>query len=220
MNGGKIIRKFLLTVFALVLIFAVDIDASSMPLSGKVILIDSGHGEWDPGKVGESKTLEKDINLSIAKKLQAYLELADAYVLMTRVEDKALGSNKDADMAGRKQIANTSSADVLISIHQNSFELGSAKGPQVFHHNESEPSKKLANTIQIEMNNMLERSPNRKAKINPTYFILRTTTMPAVIVECGFLTNSWDRDSLRQEAYQEKVAWAIYKGIINYFSEE
>ena len=193
------------------------IYASAMPLSGKVVLIDSGHGEWDPGKVGTSKILEKDINLNISKKLQAHLEQGDAYVLMTRVEDKALGSNKNADMAGRKHIANTSGADILISIHQNSFQSGSVKGPQVFHYDESEHSKKLADSIQIEMNNMLERSHNRKAKINPSYFILRTTTMPAVIVECGFLTNSWDRDSLTQEIYQEKVAWAIYKGIINYF---
>lgn len=210
--------KLLLLIFMTILAMGnQEVLASSMPLSGKVILIDSGHGEWDPGKVGTSKILEKDINLKIAKKLQANLEQGDAYVLMTRVEDKALGSNKDADMSGRKYIANTSEADILISIHQNSFSSGSAKGPQVFHYDDSANSKKLADSLQLQLNSILGRSAGRKANTNPSYFILRKTTMPAVIVECGFLTNSWDRDSLTQDAYQEKVAWAIYLGIIDYF---
>jgi len=210
--------KVLLLVFVAILSMGNNIVyGSSLPLSGKVVLIDSGHGDWDPGKVGSSNILEKDINLNIAKKLQAHLEQGDAYVLMTRVEDKALGSNKHADMAGRKYIANTSEADILISIHQNSFSSGSAKGPQVFHYDNSDDSKNLAQSIQNQMNICLGRSAGRKASTNPSYFILRTTTMPAVIVECGFLTNSWDRDSLRQEAYQERVAWAIYSGIIDYF---
>lgn len=210
-------KILLMALIAIFTIGNIEVYASSLPLSGKVILIDSGHGEWDPGKVGSSKILEKDINLEIAKKLQAHLEQGDAYVLMTRVEDKALGSNKHADMAGRKYIANTSEADILISIHQNSYSSGSAKGPQVFHYDNSENSKNLAQAIQLQMNACLGRSSGRKPAINPSYFILRTTTMPAVIVECGFLTNSWDRDSLRQEAYQERVAWAIYTGIIDYF---
>lgn len=191
--------------------------ANPMPLSGRTVLIDPGHGDFDPGKVGDRNTLEKDINISIALKLQTYLELADAYVLMTRADDSAVGSNKNADMAGRKHIANTSEADILVSIHQNAFTDGRPKGPMVFHYSSEEQSVNLAGSIQERLNVALERSPNRKPKVNKSYFILKKTTIPAVIVECGFLTNSWDLDCLRQEAYQEKVAWAIYLGILDYF---
>ena len=195
--------------------FATPIYASDLPLSGKTILIDAGHGEFDPGKVGSRNTLEKDINLQISLKLQALLESSDAYTIMTRAEDKALGSTKNADMQGRRHIANTGDADILISIHQNSYSSGGPKGPMVFHY--SDEGLFLATSIQNRMNDALERSSGRKPKKNKNYFILRATTIPAVIVECGFLTNSWDLDCLRQEGYQDKVAWAIYSGIVDYF---
>lgn len=194
-------------------------STGALPLSGKVVLIDAGHGEFDPGKVGARNTLEKDINLAISLKLQALLETSDAYVLLTRSEDKALGSTKNADMAGRRHIANTGEADILLSIHQNSFNSGGPVGPMVFHYSDEGESKALATSIQKHMNNELGRSSGRKPKKNKNYYVLRTTTMPAVIIECGFLTNSWDLDSLRQEEYQNKVAWSIYKGVLEYFGQ-
>jgi len=211
-------RCALLIFFVCVLILPHQISwATSLPLSGKSILIDVGHGGWDPGKVGARNTLEKDVNLAIALKLQQLLESSDAYVLMTRTEDKALGSSKKADMQGRRHLANMSSVDILVSIHQNAYASGGAKGPMVFHYSDTEHSKNLAGAIQEQMNKMLERSPKRTPKINKSYYILRATTVPAALVECGFLTNSWDLDCLKQEQYQEKVAWAIYMGIVNYF---
>lgn len=194
------------------------IYATSLPLSGKNILIDVGHGEWDPGKVGARNTLEKDINLAISLKLQELLETANAYVLMTRTEDKALGTSKNADMQGRRYLANASSVDILISIHQNAYSDGRPKGPMVFHYSDQEPSKNLASCIQNNMNQILERSPKRTPKINKSYYILRATTVPAALIECGFLTNSWDLDCLKQEEYQDKVAWSIYMGIVEYFA--
>lgn len=191
---------------------------ADLPLSGKVILIDAGHGGFDPGKV-ERGTEEKEINLKIALKLQSILEMSDAYVIMTRAEDEATGDTKDADMGFRKNLANISEADILISIHQNAYTDGKPLGPVVFHYNEEDESKALAQNIQKYLNDDLARSPNRLPKQNKNYFIIRTVTMPAVIVECGFLTNSWDFDSLRQDSYQDKVAWAIYKGLVDYFEE-
>ena len=203
-------------LFILIFVFVFPNIAYAAPLFGKTIIIDAGHGEFDPGKVARRNTLEKDINLKISLKLQEIFEINGAYVLMMRNEDKALGTTKDGDMAGRRHLANISNADILISIHQNAFESSKPVGPMVFHY--SEKSLDLAKSIQDSLNKHLQRSGGRAPKQNKSYFILRTTTLPAVLVECGFLTNSWDLDSLMQESYREKVALAIYEGVLNFFS--
>lgn len=215
-------KKYVIAVLVglCAILTATPVQGASLPISGKTILIDPGHGAFDPGKVGARNTLEKDINIQIALKLQTYLELSDGYVLMTRADDQAVGQTKNADMAGRKHIANTSEADILVSIHQNAFTDGKPRGPMVFHYSDEKQSVDLATAIQDRMNTALERSPNRKPKKNKSYFILKKTTIPAVIVECGFLTNTWDLDCLKQDSYQEKVAWAIYQGIVDYFEEQ
>ncbi len=190
----------------------------AMPVSKKIIIIDAGHGGWDPGKVA-GEILEKDINLQIAKKLQGYLEQGGSYVIMTRIEDEALGNKKSQDMADRKLIANTSKADLLISVHQNAYQSPNVSGTQVFYFDNSEKSKMLAEKIQAEVKMFLSQKNKMEAKSNHNYFILRKTTVPAVIVECGFLTNYGDKKKLTQDEYQEKMAWGIYKGIIAYFEE-
>lgn len=191
----------------------------AMPVSKKIIIIDAGHGGWDPGKVA-SDVQEKDINLQISKKLQAYLEQGGSYVIMTRVDDEALGTQKRADLNDRKRIANSSKADMIVSIHQNSFPSGNVSGSQVFYYEESDKSKKLAECIQHELSSFLGQNKKRDAKSNSSYYILKQTTMPAVIVECGFLTNYGERQKLTQDEYQDKVAWGIYKGIIAYYEED
>jgi N-acetylmuramoyl-L-alanine amidase len=193
------------------------ISAFSMPVSKKIILIDAGHGGFDPGKIGDKDTLEKDINLQIAAKLQAYLEQGGSFVLMTRVDDDALAGTKSGDMEIRRQTANNSKADVYISIHQNSYPDSSVKGAQAFYFDDSENSKRLAECIQAEISSFADPANKREAKANSDYYVLKRTKMPAVIVECGFLTNYSDMKRLENDEYQEKIAWAIYKGIINYF---
>lgn len=189
----------------------------SMPLSKKVISIDPGHGGWDPGKVGTDNILEKDINLAIAGKVQSYLEQADAYVLMTRVDDTALGDKKSQDMRGRKEIANDTQSDIFVSIHQNSFTKESVKGAQVFYFDNSDHSKLLADFIQLKLNEFVQPDSTRVAKPNKNYYVLRQTIIPAVIVECGFLTNYEEKNLLLQDEYQDRIAWAIYTGILEYF---
>ncbi len=196
------------------------VGAFAMPLSKKIIMIDAGHGGFDPGKITESGVLEKDINLAISLKLQSFLELSGAVVIMTRVEDKALASKKSADMQNRQIIANTSKADLLVSIHQNSFPDSSAKGAQVFYFDNSPNSKKLAECIQSEINSFADIGNKHEPKANGKYYILKKTTIPAVIAECGFLTNYSDRKKLLTDAYQEKMAWAIYMGILKYYGEK
>ncbi len=191
----------------------------SMPLSNKIILIDAGHGGWDPGKVAGSNIFEKDINLSIAKKLQEYLEQSGAFVFMTRVEDKALSDKKMQDMRNRKEISNSTSADMMISIHQNSFSQKNIKGAQVFYYKESDSGKKLAELIQNEIKENVDANNNRVAKTNSDYYVLRKIKIPSVIVECGFLSNTNELEKLTSSDYQNKIAWAIYLGILDYYSQ-
>ncbi len=192
-----------------------SVSVFSMPTGKKIIVIDAGHGGFDPGMV-KGKTEEKDINLEIAKKLQAYLEQSGSVVMMTRVEDKALASTKSGDMRNRKYVTNGSKADILVSIHQNSYPSASVRGVQVFYY-ESEKSKQLAQFIQDEVKRVANPSNKRDPKEGSGYYVLRSTTMPAVIVECGFLSNANDKYLLQQDEYQEKIAWGIYLGIIKYF---
>jgi N-acetylmuramoyl-L-alanine amidase len=190
----------------------------SMPLSKKIILIDAGHGGADPGKVS-GKTEEKIINLEIAKMLQGYLEQADATVFMTRVDDSDLAQTKKSDMYSRKLTANTSKADVFVSIHQNSYPDSNVQGAQVFYFNRSDNSRRLAECIQKEIKSFVNYRNRYEAKENSNYYVLKQTTMPAVIVECGFLSSPNEKYKLVNPDYQDRLAWAIYMGIVDYFRE-
>ena len=190
--------------------------AHAMPLSRKIIVLDAGHGGWDPGMVS-GKVEEKGINLSIAKKLQVFLEQGGATVIVTRLEDIGLANKKAGDMQARRLIANTSHADIFISIHQNSYNSASVKGFQAFYFNESDNSKKLATCIQSQLKEFVNPGNKLESRANKNYFVLKQTEMPAVLVECGFLTNPGERSKLTSDEYQEKIAWGIYLGVVEYF---
>jgi len=217
----KIISKILLFAvgftFCLILSFAhCPQEAYAMPLSRKVIVVDAGHGGWDPGMVS-GKVDEKDINLSIAKKLQVFLEQGGATVIITRLDDSDLSKNKSGDMYVRRTIANAGHADIFVSIHQNSYNNAGVKGAQVFYFNQSDNSLKLATCVQSRIKEFVDPGNKFKAKANSNYYVLKQTEMPAVLVECGFLTNYNERQKLTTEAYQDKMAWGIYLGIVDYF---
>jgi len=195
------------------------VETFSMPVSSKVVLIDAGHGGVDTGKIAEDGTNEKDINLAIALRLQQFLEQGGSQVILTRAEDEALGDTKSRDMQGRRALANEEKADILISIHQNAYSDERAQGAIVFYYEGSDNSQRLALYIQEELKSFLEPASKHAARSNDTYFILRRTSIPAVIVECGFLTNYNERNRLKTEEYQDKVAWAIYQGVVRYFNE-
>lgn len=153
----------------------------------------------------------------MTEKLQGYLEQAGATVFLTRSTDEALGGGKREDMAERKRIANESKGDILVSIHQNAFPSAKVKGAQVFYHKNSEEAKYLAECLQESLRERLDDGNRRQAKENADYYILRTTELPAAIVECGFLSNREEERLLNDEDYQDKLAWAIYCGIAAYF---
>ena len=187
------------------------------------IAIDPGHGGRDPGKVGVNGALEKDVNLNIALRLRDLLEQNDIHVIMTRVEDEGLYSESDSnkkrtDLNNRINIINTSNAIIAISIHQNSFSQESIRGAQVFYHSQSEQGTKLAMTLQEQLKETIKDGNHRKAKSNTSYYMLKHTTCPLVIVECGYLSNWTETALLVDEEYQEKMAWAIHLGIMKHLN--
>ena len=192
-------------------------ENAMFPMLDARIVLDAGHGGWDPGKKGTDGANEKELNLAVVGKLAEYLEQGGAEVILTRESDDALGEGKRTDMAERRRIANESGADILVSIHQNAFPSAKVRGAQVFYHNSSGNGKVLAECVQESLRHRVDGSNNRQAKENKDYYILRTTEIPAVIVECGFLSNAEEEKLLNDATYQEKLAWAIYCGILDYF---
>lgn len=189
-----------------------------------IIVIDPGHGGRDPGKVGVNNALEKDINLSIAVKLKKLLELNDINVVMTREEDIGLYSQtdsnkKNADLNARVDIIKNSNADLAVSIHQNSFGEEYVKGAQVFYHEQSEQGKQMANILQAQLIDTMADGNHRKAKSNSNYYMLKKTECPLVIVECGYLSNIREAALLLDEEYQERMAWAIHLGILQFINK-
>lgn len=188
------------------------------------IVVDPGHGGRDPGKVGVNGALEKDINLAIALYLRDYLEEEGINVVMTRTEDEGLYSESDtnkkrADLNKRVEIINNSGALFAVSIHQNSFTQESVKGAQVFYHAESGQGKILAEVLQQQIKDTIKDGNNRKAKANNSYYMLKYTECPMVIVECGYLSNQKEASLLISPEYQKKMAEAIHLGILKYLDK-
>lgn len=189
-----------------------------------VVVIDAGHGGMDPGKVGINQALEKDINLSIAKKLKMYLEQQNITCYMTREEDSGLydedeSHKKVQDMKRRVEMIETLQPDLVVSVHQNSYPSEEVCGSQVFFYKESICSKELAKMIQMSIQSTITSKKQRQEKANSSYYLLKKTSVPIVIVECGFLSNREEANKLVTQEYQERMAWAIHLGIIKYRNE-
>lgn len=189
--------------------------------SGNTVVIDAGHGGIDPGKVGINGAYEKDINLAVAKELEKILKDKKCDVIMTRTSDEGLYNAADtnkkmSDMRERVRRMNDASPDIIISIHQNSFTSQNSKGAQVFYKSLSENGKKCAELVQNKMIERLGKDNRRQAKANSDYYILKKSEKPAIIVECGFLSNSDEAALLIDSEYQKKVAGAIAEGVLEY----
>lgn len=188
-----------------------------------VVCIDSGHGGNDPGKVGVDGSLEKDINLQIAYQLKAYLEASDVKVVMTREDDRGLYKESDshkkmADMKNRCQLIDEAHPDLVVSIHQNSYHEEKISGGQVFYYKDSQKGKRLAELIQKRFDFVLGGKNTRQAKPNGNYYLLLHVKQPIVIVECGFLSNWKESAALNTEEYQDRLAWTIHMGIMEYLN--
>ena len=199
--------------------------ATFMPSITKVIVLDAGHGGVDPGTVSKSGIKEKDINLTIAKYLRDYLEQSGAVVIMTRTKDIGLYSSdgslrkkKNEDLKARKEIVKNSRGDIFITIHLNSFPDSKYYGAQTFYPPDNSGGKNLAERIQEELINALNRDNKRVALSKDGIYLIRGLDIPTALVECGFLSNPNEEKLLIKSDYQKKIAWAIYMGIQNYFA--
>ena len=191
--------------------------------SGYCVVLDAGHGASDPGKIGCNDAKEKDINLAIVQKLKTYLEEEDVRVVLTRTSDEPLydasASNKKmSDMNARVSIIESTLPNLVISIHQNSYHESSVCGPQVFYYKASEEGKRAAECLQASFDGLEEIDNRRLAKANDNYYLLLHTSVPLVIAECGFLSNPREAELLIQDSYQEKVAWVLHLGILQYLN--
>ena len=181
------------------------------------VVLDAGHGSSDSGKVGINGVLEKDINLSISKKTKKYLEKKGIRVIMTRDKDESLaegekGNRKVQDMKARVKRINDTKPDLAVSIHQNSYHEESIYGAQVFYYEHSESGEKDARILQ-EALLAVDPDNTRQVKANTTYYLLKRTEVPILIVECGFLSNQEEAEKLASEDYQKEIAKAIANGI-------
>lgn len=183
-----------------------------------LIILDAGHGGLDSGKIGINDQEEKDINLKIALKIKKLLEEQGISVMMTRSADERLSETQTEDLKARTEIMNRSNAALAVSIHQNSFRDSSVSGAQVFYYPDSDEGRKAADAIQEELNDM--QPDNRKeVKANDTYYILKNTEIPVVIVECGFLSNYTEAEKLADDSYQSVVAGTVVRGILQYIND-
>lgn len=201
------------------------ISTVSLPASGKTVVIDAGHGVPDEGAQSSNGTTEAETNLKIALKLQNLLEQSGCTVILTRsdenaiydIDSKTLKQKKISDIKNRVKIGNESSADIFVSIHLNKIPQSQYDGWQTFYKEGSEDGARLAKTIQENLNKTIQKENNRIAKTIDKVYIIKYVEIPTTIVECGFLSNPDEEKLLLEDEYQNKLAWGIYNGIIDYF---
>lgn len=201
------------------------------PVSYPVIVIDPGHGGVDPGAIGPSSILEKDINLQTALKLYTLIEEWGGTAVLTRDEDvglyrddpnTTLRKKKQEDLINRVEKARLLGGNILLSIHMNAHLSPKWYGAQVFYHKNSKDGEKLAELIQEELVRILDKDNKRQAKKASNYYILEKSNeigIIAVIIEVGFLSNPQEEHRLSDDKYQEKAAWAIFTGLMRYLFE-
>ncbi len=208
---------FILSIISINKVYAYFCD---IPLLGKIIYLDAGHGGRDPG-AKYNDIAEKDLTLEIVKKLKKELEGLGATVLLTRDGDYDLSSKESSnkkrnDLLKRVNSINNSKCDIYLSIHLNAYPSDKWRGLQIFYDQINPKNKILANvltdTLKTELKNI------REIKNVNNYYMYSRINIPGVLIETGFITNSSDLYLLKNEKYQQKLAKTISKGVINYFN--
>jgi len=201
------------------------VETVSLPVSNKVIVLDAGHGKPDEGAESSTGTTEAQTNLKIVLKVQSLLEQSGATVILTRSDENGiydldkntLREKKISDIRNRVKIGNESQADIFVSIHLNKIPQNQYYGWQCFYKQNDENSTKLAKSLQQNLNEAIQKENKREAmKLNKVY-IMKHVEIPISIVECGFLSNPEEEKQLLDDEYQDKLAWGIFNGIMDYF---
>lgn len=196
------------------------VSVKEIPKSVYTIVIDAGHGGRDDGCSGVNGSKESDINLKVAKSLKGFLEEVGVNVVMTRSDKNALydadATNfKESDMKNRMKVIDSANPNMIISIHQNSFSDSEVKGAQAFYQEDKDKSKVFAESVQSQL---LSQLPFAKKECNAgDYYLLKESKYPAIIVECGYLTNTEEEKLLVTDEYQNKVSYSIMCGVVKYF---
>lgn len=219
------LKSVLLIIFAIVIcvtlsISIMTVNTKQVPKSLYTIVIDAGHGGRDDGCTGVGGTKESTINLAISRSLKTFLEALGIRVIMTRYDSNGLyDSNatnyKQSDMEHRIEIIEKSKADMVISIHQNSFADSTQCGAQAFYQEGDDRSREFAECVQSQLISQLD---NARVEANfGDYYLLKESKVSAVLIECGYLTNATEEAKLNTTEYQNRVAYAIMCGIVQYF---
>ena len=202
-----------------------DSTAGASPQKQFTVVLDPGHGGEDGGAVSKSGILEKDLNLAIAKRVESYLKKMGISVICTRSEDILLydknadyeGRKKMLDLAARLKIAKETENAVFVSIHMNSFPETQYSGLQVYYSGNDPRSSTLANLIQKRVREELQPTNSRKTKeATSSIYLLDRITSPAVLIECGFLSNAEECQKLSTEEYQDRLAEILAVAIADY----
>lgn len=201
-----------------------SLETSSTPVSNHTIILDAGHGLPDGGASSSSGIIESEINLKIVLKLQKLLEASNCTVVLTRSDENGIyeadantiRKQKISDMENRVKIANESEAEIFISIHQNKIQKSQYSGYQTFYKNNDKESNNIARSIQDSLNSILKKDNTRTIKSISGIYLTKNVEIPLVIVECGFLSNEEEANLLESDDYQDKLAFSIFIGIMNY----
>lgn len=222
--------KFSKSLFFLLLILsasaAVFFYPKTMPSfsRGKTIVLDAGHGSPDGGAVGCNGTLEKDINLSIVLKLREILEAKGFRVILTREGDsgifdrdaETIHEKKVSDMKKRLNIINHSSADLFLSIHMNSFSKPESKGLHVFYSRTHPEAETIAQNIQQKISALTGAEAHTVKTASESLYLMKNPVPPAVLVECGFISNPEEEKLLNDNVYRSKIAFAIAEALCDF----
>ncbi|WP_028559509.1 N-acetylmuramoyl-L-alanine amidase CwlD [Paenibacillus pinihumi] len=233
-RGSLRIATGMLMVVLTIVLLTQEIPSSrtwtywTLPLSGKVVAIDAGHGGVDGGAVSKQGLVEKDLNLAIALYLRDFLQEAGALVYLTREGDydlaeegtRAYKKRKTEDLVKRVELIKEREADVVISIHMNSIPQSRWRGAQTFYYPNHPDNFSLATLIQEEIKRNLENT-SRAANTAKTVYLLKSIEKtPTALVEVGFLSNPEEARQLGDAAYQRKVAASVYQGVLRFASGE
>lgn len=226
------IKRTVIAVAAVCIMFGTAAGAVAIKISSNIrpdkqvcVVVDAGHGAPDGGAVGISGVEEKDINLSIAQKLQEVLEGKGIKVVMTREGDngiwdedaETIRAKKVSDMHNRLQIIKDSGADLFLSIHMNSFTNSKASGLRIFYDKQHPEGKELAEDIQASIAEVTGAETNAVKTADTRLFLMKNPVMMSILVECGFISNAEEEKKLQNDEYRAEIAWAIAESVEKYY---
>lgn len=189
------------------------------------VIVDAGHGLPDGGAVGKGGAVEQELNLKIAQKLEDVLLAKNINVIMTRTDENGIWDEdadtirqkKLSDMNNRLKLMKKSDADVFISIHMNSYPSTSASGLRIFYSEKYSDIKPLAEHIQARMCDITGAKTSVIKTADKSLFLMKNPPLPAILVECGFLSNQQEEARLITDDYQSRLAWAIADAVEKYY---